>query len=763
MLAGIGEAHALEDKARLRLPARLRTRAVLHRHRLVLQRVVAPGGAQRVRQPPADMGDFRDRQEGGHGEQGQKRQEARIDRSRLDQHRAAHHHRQAAEAGQHLQQAFLQGHFAEERQAERDMPVREPVEAVHAPALVLEGDDFAEPLHGIDGIGAKLARRLARLRAEPVHPAPHQEGAEADGREERNQRERNPRARRAEHDDDDCRDQHRDEGGRHRVREEILDELDIVRGEVHQVAGPPPHEIGRRQPVQLAEGVDPHLRQQPVGHVVRDPGFEPVHDAGQGRQHPEPDQQVVPGLAVLQAEDDERAHRADAYEGEHAHDAEQEGEAEAPLPRQDHAHQRGDHLEPGKALRPDDPFGGRQLRPARRGVQGLGGRAVRGVDEKVALALLGLARLLAHERGIDAARQAHEFAVRAAFDDLPLLHREDAVAVDDAGEPVRQDQRRAALHEAVERLLDYRFIVGIDGGKGLVQHQDRRIAKHGAGNRDPLALPARKLDPLLADDRVVAVRQRVDEAPDIGDARRFLDLLPAGVRAAHADVFADGAVEQEGVLVDDRDVPADLREAHVPEVDAAERDAPGIGIEEAQQQAHDGGLAAAALPDHADALARRNREGKLPMRRASRAGIAEGHVLEGDGRLQPVRLRVPGTVGHLLPGVQNGVDALGRRQADHALVEHGAQVPHRAEYLDAHHQDDEQARQLHLAGGNPGRAERQRRGRADGDHAIGDAAREHVRAKHPHGAPEQLARLAGQQVGARRALPEGLERAEALD
>ena len=96
-------------------------------------------------------------------------------------------------------------------------------------------------------------------------------------------------------------------------------------------------------------------------------------------------------------------------------------------------------------------------------------------------------------------------------------------------------------------------------------------------------------------------------------------------------------------------------------------------------------------------------------------------------------------------------------------MEHGAQIPHRAENLDAHHQDHEQTRELHVAGDDPRCAERQGCGGADRDHAVGDAARERVRAEHPHGAPEERTRLVRQQVCAGRALPEGLERAEALD
>ena len=73
VLARIGKTHAVEGKARLCLAVLLSARPVFHRHRLVLQRIVAPGGAERVRKAPADLRDFRDRQERRHGEQGQQR------------------------------------------------------------------------------------------------------------------------------------------------------------------------------------------------------------------------------------------------------------------------------------------------------------------------------------------------------------------------------------------------------------------------------------------------------------------------------------------------------------------------------------------------------------------------------------------------------------------------------------------------------------------------------------------------------------------
>ena len=140
------------------------------------------------------------------------------------------------------------------------------------------------------------------------------------------------------------------------------------------------------------------------------------------------------------------------------------------------------------------------------------------------------------------------------------------------------------------------------------KHQDRRIAQDGARDRDALALAARQLDTALADHRVVAVGQGRDEIVDVGGRRGGADVVVARVGPAHADVGLDRAVEQEGVLVDDRDHAADLLERQLAQVVAAEADRALNRIVEAQQQADDRRLAAARRADHADALAGRHRE-----------------------------------------------------------------------------------------------------------------------------------------------------------
>ena len=190
-LAGIGEADLLQRQRRGAL-ARRHAWPVAHRDRLVGQRIDAPRGAQRVGELAADLGDLRHRQEGRHGEDGQQRQQAGIDRALLGERRARHDDGQAAQPDQHFEHGLLRGELAEEGQAQRDVALRQLDRACAARGLLLEGHDLAQALHRIDGEGAEFARRLARLAAQLVDPLAHQERAQPGGEQERQQRQGEP-------------------------------------------------------------------------------------------------------------------------------------------------------------------------------------------------------------------------------------------------------------------------------------------------------------------------------------------------------------------------------------------------------------------------------------------------------------------------------------------------------------------------------------------------------------------------------------------
>ena len=81
--------------------------------------------------------------------------------------------------------------------------------------------------------------------------------------------------------------------------------------------------------------------------------------------------------------------------------------------------------------------------------------------------------LLRHQPGADAALR-HQRVMRAAFDNPAMVENENPVTIDDAGQAVRQDQRRPPPHQPVQCLLDHGLVLRLPP-QGLVQDQDRRI------------------------------------------------------------------------------------------------------------------------------------------------------------------------------------------------------------------------------------------------------------------------------------------------
>jgi hypothetical protein len=60
--------------------------------------------------------------------------------------------------------------------------------------------------------------------------------------------------------------------------------------------------------------------------------------------------------------------------------------------------------------------------------------------------------------------------VAAAFDDAALVHHDDAIGVDDGGEPVRDDQCGAALRDALELGLDRALGACVERRRDLVEY-----------------------------------------------------------------------------------------------------------------------------------------------------------------------------------------------------------------------------------------------------------------------------------------------------
>ena len=164
----------------------------------------------------------------------------------------------------------------------------------------------------------------------------------------------------------------------------------------------------------------------------------------------------------------------------------------------------------------------------------------------------------------------------AAGEHPALLEPDDLVGQGDRGLPVGDDHDGRGLVAVAQGVEDARLDRRVDGAGRVVQDQQPRTADDGPGQREPLPLAAGEGRAPLADPGVEAVGQGGDEAVGGGHAQRRPHLVVA-VRLVEGDVAADGVVEEEGALGDERGLVADLALAEPAHVDAVEQHVPSVG------------------------------------------------------------------------------------------------------------------------------------------------------------------------------------------
>ena len=210
---------------------------------------------------------------------------------------------------------------------------------------------------------------------------------------------------------------------------------------------------------------------------------------------------------------------------------------------------------------------------------------------------------------------------------------------------MRDHQGRPAGHQPPQRRQHPVTAVRVERRRGLVQHQHRGVAQHRPGDGDPLGLAAGQPSPAFADPGVVAIRQRGDELVRVRRHGRRADLLVGRVGASVGDVVADGAVDQQRLLEDDRDVPTQRGTGQVAQVVAVEEHPTGVGVEAAQDQTSKRRLARAARTDHGDHLARAQREGDVVERGDGLVGVPVADALDPDLAARSFQVHRAGSVG----------------------------------------------------------------------------------------------------------------------
>ena len=130
------------------------------------------------------------------------------------------------------------------------------------------------------------------------------------------------------------------------------------------------------------------------------------------------------------------------------------------------------------------------------------------------------------------------------------------VGVADRREAVGDDERGAAVEQAAQRALDAALGADVDRARRLVEDQDARVGEQRARERDELPLAEREAEAALAELRVVAVLEPLDELVGADRARGGDDLLARRVGPAEGDVVGDRAGEEEALLRHDPELAA---------------------------------------------------------------------------------------------------------------------------------------------------------------------------------------------------------------
>ncbi len=199
----------------------------------------------------------------------------------------------------------------------------------------------------------------------------------------------------------------------------------------------------------------------------------------------------------------------------------------------------------------------------------------------------------------------HQLGVGAPLHDAAVVEHEEAVGGLDGGEPVRDDEGGASLHEPLQGLLHEGLRRGVKGRGGLVEQQQARIAQQGPGDGDALALPTAQLDPPLAHLGVVAVGQIHDEVVRVGGTGRLGHRLVGRIEPPVPDVLPDRGVEQVHLLRHRRDLRTQGLPGDVAQVVVVDEDTPLLGGVEARNEAHERRLPRPARPHEGNRLARR--------------------------------------------------------------------------------------------------------------------------------------------------------------
>ncbi len=186
--------------------------------------------------------------------------------------------------------------------------------------------------------------------------------------------------------------------------------------------------------------------------------------------------------------------------------------------------------------------------------------------------------------------------VAALLGHAAAFHHDDAIGMLNGGEAVRDDEGGAALHQSLQGVLHQALGLRVEGGRGFVEQQNRRVLVKRACDRQTLALPAGQLRRVVAEHGVDAEAQGIDVRLQVGRDDAALHLVAidhVARRVAQCHVGGQGVVEHDHVLAHHRELRTQARELPLADLVVVEQHLARAGQHEARQQIDQRGLARA--------------------------------------------------------------------------------------------------------------------------------------------------------------------------
>ena len=227
--------------------------------------------------------------------------------------------------------------------------------------------------------------------------------------------------------------------------------------------------------------------------------------------------------------------------------------------------------------------------------------------------------------------RAQQLAVRANRVYAAPVHDDDAIRVANGCQPMRDHQRRATAREPFERGGNLALAFRIERARRFVEQQNRTVSQNGARNGYALALSARELDAALAQIRVEALRQPLDELERVGCGARLAYRRCCCAGTPEADVLRHARGEYDRILGHEPDRAAKIVRIAMADVGTVQQDAARERVVEAQDQREQRGFSRARWPDQRDPLPRADGKRDRPERGdLGTRGISEDHAVEAN-------------------------------------------------------------------------------------------------------------------------------------